>query len=87
MDETCGRCRFFVRGTPGQAGGACRGRPPVPMMAGMVKHPISGEVVPRVLTFWPEVLDTLWCGDFVRKPLGASVDLSKLAVEELEGQA
>lgn len=84
MNESCGACRFFVRAEVGQPRGACRARPPVPMMVGVAKHPLSQQSVPQVLTFWPEVADMLWCGDFTRLPVGAAIDLSKLSAEELE---
>lgn len=85
MDENCGSCRFFRRQTIGQPLGVCRARPPVPMMIGMNKHPVSGEMLPVINTYWPQVPDTEWCGGFERKAFGKNIDLSKLEPAELEG--
>lgn len=85
MPEGCGTCRFFRRNQVGQPVGVCRARPPVPIMAGMVQHSVRGPI-PMINTYWPEIPDTEWCGDFARKAYGMGIDLSKLAVEELEGQ-
>lgn len=85
ITESCGSCRFFRRLTVGMPNGVCRPRPPVPMVVGIIKHPTTGEMFPKVNTYWPEVPDSEWCGYYERKAFGAGIDLSKLAVEELEG--
>lgn len=84
--EECGTCRFFRRAQIGQQGGVCRARPPVPLMLGMLKHPVTGEMFPAVKTYWPEIPDTEWCGGYTRKAFG-KVDLEKLDAAELDGSA
>lgn len=85
--ESCGSCRFFRRLQVGQAGGVCRAWPPVPMVAGIMKHPTTGETFPRVNTYWPEIPDSEWCGAYEKRAHGAGIDLGKLDIEELEGEA
>ena len=86
IPEECGTCRFFRRAEIGQPGGVCRANPPTPVMAGMLKHPITGELFPAVKTYWPEIPDTEWCGAYLRKPFG-KVDLEKLVPAEADGNA
>ena len=82
--EECGSCRYFRRNDIGQPMGVCRSRPPIPVMTGMLKHPISGEICPSIKTFWPELPDSEWCGGYMRRPVEV-VDLKELA--EMEGHA
>lgn len=85
VDE-CGSCRFFRRIQVGQPGGVCRARPPVPMVTGMIKHPVTGEMLPHVNTYWPQIPDSEWCGGFERRPYGVAIDLSKLDAAEMGGE-
>jgi hypothetical protein len=55
-------------------------------MAGMLKHPITGELFPAVKTYWPEIPDTEWCGEYAQRPF-AQVDLEKLDEADLKGSA
>ena len=82
----CGSCRFFRRAEIGMPGGVCRRVPPVPVMAGMLKHPITQELFPAVKTYWPEIPDTEWCGEYVQRPF-SQVDLEKLDEADLKGSA
>ena len=83
IPEECGSCRFFRRNEIGQPRGVCRSLPPVPLMSGMAKHPVSGELFPVIKTYWPEIPDTEWCGGYVRK-VYTPLDLESA---ELEGSA
>jgi hypothetical protein len=57
-------------------------------MIGMGQHPVSQEPVPIILTYWPEVLPTAFCGSYVigRAPL-TKIDFSKLPTVSEEGSA
>ena len=86
IPEECGTCRYFRRAQIGQPLGVCRARPPVPVMAGMVKHPVTGEAFPQVKTYWPEIPDSEWCGTYIRKPFGVA-DLEQMDAAEASGSA
>lgn len=85
--ESCGSCRFFRRAQIGQAAGVCRAHPPVPMPVGAVKHSVTGEIFPKINTYWPEIPDSEWCGAYEKRAYGPGIDLAKLDVQELEGEA
>ena len=90
MVNNCGNCQFFRRAAPNQPLGVCRARPPVPMLVGMLKHPVTQEPVPRNDSFWPQVPDTEWCGAHQERPRmsknAPEIDLGKLDITELEGR-
>lgn len=86
MEESCGNCRFFRRIRIGQAGGVCRAKPPVPMLIGAQSNPHTNEQFPIINTYWPQIPDTEWCGEYARRVV-PQVDLSKLSLEELGGAA
>lgn len=82
--ESCGSCRFFSRLGPGNPVGNCRARAPQVVMTGQIQNKITGEVVPMVQTYWPQVPDAAWCGDFTKRPY-QDVDLATLSQEAMEG--
>lgn len=87
MSEECGSCRYFRRISVGHPQGVCRARPPTPMMITIAKNPVTGDPFPVINTYWPEVPDVEWCGDYTRKPMGAAIDLEKMDRAEAEGSA
>lgn len=93
MPETCGNCRFFVRSAPLQAHGNCRAKPPTALVVGMRPPQLQGQQPqPVVDSFWPLVLDTLWCGSYrertaVLERSLPQIDLEKLTPDAIEGSA
>ena len=81
--ENCGSCRFFKR-VPNMRGGLCRSRAPVPILIGMAKDPITGNVFPQVNTFWPQIPDTEWCGSYDHGIDVSAIDISKLGAVDLD---
>jgi hypothetical protein len=57
------------------------------MMITIAKNPVTGDPFPVINTYWPEVPDTEWCGDYTRKAFGAANDLEKMDRTEAEGSA
>lgn len=87
-EENCGSCKFFRRAEMGNPMGVCRERPPVPMLIGAAKHPITQQQTPVCNTFWPQIPDTEWCGHWmIRTAVGTEIDISKLDLAALEGNA
>lgn len=84
LNPTCGSCRHFVRGAPGQALGTCRFNPPTVMMIGARQDPVHGQL-PLVNSYWPQVNDTIVCGQHTPR-LMVGVDLSTLMAEEVKGE-
>lgn len=73
-----------------QAAGVCRQQPPQTMVAGALKNPTTGEVMPRVDSFWPQIPDTEWCGQWKLRPSAIdmdAIDLSALSEASVEGNA
>ena len=68
--------------------GVCRQHPPVPLIVGAVKHPTTGNPQPVTDSFWPQVPDSEWCGQWERT-IDLSRDLNVAALEsaETEGTA
>lgn len=91
MDESCGNCRFFKRNGALQPNGYCRYNPPTPHFVGVVKNNQTQQTIPNVVTTFPQVPDTEWCGCFAvmspQKVAVAKIDLERLNIAELEGSA
>lgn len=93
-DSYCGICRYFVRQSPGAAGGYCMRNPPVPFMVGMQQPTLAGQQPqPLFSSTWPIVGDMKVCGEFrdIERPAPPidprTIDLKKLTVEKAEGKA
>lgn len=86
--ESCGDCKFFRRVRPMQPIGKCHRNPPVTFVVGQVKSQL-GQVQALADSFWPTVPDTDFCGEWKAAPRHAAldIDLTKLDVEQLEGNA
>lgn len=87
--RSCGNCQYFRRIEPKHPGGVCRARPPIPVMVGMAKHPVSGQPVAVINTYWPEIPDVEWCGAHeLRADIALqSIDLSRLDTTDVSGSA
>jgi hypothetical protein len=89
----CGTCRHFFRYVVGQVEGACHARPPVPMITGMNRHPITNAPIPIVNGFWAPTVESETCGEHspgtaVRRPVATADQVSQaLAGIEVEGSA
>lgn len=88
-DESCGACKYFRRIQPMQAMGKCHGG--LPQVFPVTKQtPVGIQLFGE--TFFPMVPDTDFCGHFKERPPARAaalehIDLTKLNVEELEGNA
>ena len=86
-NKECGECRFFSRAQMNLPSGTCHAVPPVPIMVGMMKNPVSGQPVPLVRAHWPDVADTTTaCGAFKERADLSAIDLSRLAEMPAEGE-
>ena len=87
MKPACGNCGAFKRLMIGQTMGLCRSRAPVPILVGMING--DGGPMPVVNTYFPQVPDNEWCGDYM--PLKAltvpRLDLAELESALTEGNA
>lgn len=88
-DKSCGNCDYFRRAEPMQAGGVCRARPPTVFMLATGKHPLTGAPFGITNSYWPQTADVERCGFWARREPedAAAIDLSRLDVKELEGNA
>ena len=82
----CGGCAFFKRIRIGQPGGFCRARPPSVLMVGMGEG-FDRRPIPVVNTYWPQVPDTEWCGEWGPKLDLTAIDPEALQNAEMEGTA
>lgn len=82
--ETCGECKFFRRVAPMQPMGTCHAGPPTLILLGR-----THDNRPVTDSFWPMVPDTEFCGGWKQapRPSALNIDLTKLDVEQLEGNA
>jgi hypothetical protein len=93
--EVCGTCRHFHRYAEGQPSGGCHAHPPTPLITGGIKHPISGQIAPRVDGFWAPTAESETCGEHAPgvipkvRPVVATAEqvAQALAGIEVEGTA
>ena len=79
-EENCGNCRCFRRHQVGEPNGVCRYNPPVPLIDGALKHPITHIVTPKVNGYWAPTTDAEWCYQHV--PGEAALSHAPLATVE-----
>ena len=83
----CRLCRhWFAHPKMPKGVGQCRANPPVPLVVGVMQHPVTGQPQPVINGFFPETPADSFCGRCESKlelPLGA-IDLAKLQIEELQ---
>ena len=84
--QGCSGCRYFKRAAGiGSPVGICRSRPPVPLMLGIGKDAL-GNSQPVIQTYWPQIPDTEWCGDWQAKVDMGLLDAMALENAEVQGE-
>ena len=87
VTKECQGCEFWrkARGAPQ---GTCHESPKIPVMVGQAQTPVTQQLVPVILFYWPETQAHEFCGRF-RPSTGtlSKIDLTKLADVSVEGQA
>lgn len=58
--ENCKKCYFFFKKTA--EGGDCRKNPPTPAL--VTSNPVIGPSTPGIISYWPPVQNTGWCGEY-----------------------
>ena len=63
--KCCFNCRHYVANQKNRSG-HCRRLPPIPIMIGLRKNPISGNQTADIRNIWPTMPCDSWCGEFSR---------------------
>lgn len=78
--EKCGACKFYLGGPLGSERGFCRKDPRSLVFVGMFHKPplASQSPIPDVRSFYPEQLESDWCGHFAVGAPVQPIDFSQI---------